>query len=561
MSSRLAVLLITLSFAAIASAAPEKAVKPARDLSRMTIARVNGDPISVQEVLDVFNDRHSGHSKFLGGDVELRKFLAIVLDDRLLVQEAYEIGLDQDPLVIATGERTERTRIVATLVKEAIEETARPTDEDIRRAWQALDTIRQVRQITLPTRADAEEVRNAIVHGADIEYFARICSIARSRLNAGHVMVSWGNFPPAWEEAVFPLEPGEVSPVIESSEGFDVVVVENRVVRNLPPLEMVKDDLTSTLYKRRLEARKIEYSRELWSKYHVVPATLPREPRALRDMLAQTPATPVATWDGGGVLTLSDTFNVAELEQLLSVPASAAAKAIDDRIRITVNEPLVARDGKERGLGERPEIAHEVKSAREYTMEALLYRDHILKAIDVEEPELQSYYDSHVAEFKTPPRRQVAQILVSSEAEAAGVKTKLENGSDFAELAQQSSRDFVTAPKGGDLGWITADKVPPAFTEVLSLSAGQISKPIHDTAGWHVIKVLNVEDARVPPYAEVASAVRDRVLDRKKREARAAWVEKLRAASKIEIDDDAIKAFVAANEFDGNAAPPQHGLQ
>ncbi|HEY4640840.1 MAG TPA: hypothetical protein VII75_05805 [Thermoanaerobaculia bacterium] len=54
--------------------------------------------------------------------------------------------------------------------------------------------------------------------------------------------------------------------------------------------------------------------------------------------------------------------------------------------------------------------------------------------------------------------------------------------------------------------------------------------------------------------------VNAKVLDQKRQGARAHWVEKLRAAAQIEIDDAAIKAFVKANEYSGSA-PPQHALQ
>ncbi len=553
-------LMLLVSAAGVAAPTQQK-VAAAADLNKMPIARVNGDPITVQEVLSVFNDRHSGHSKFLGGDVELRKFLSIVLDDRLLVQEAYEIGLDQDPAVVQAAERIERKRIVQTLVREEIEIKARPTEDDINRVWETLDTIRQVRQITVRTRAEAEEIRAAVLRGADIDYFARNCSTSRSRLNGGHLMVMWGNFAETWEEAVFPLEPGEVSPVIETPEGFDVILVENRVQTARPELASVKADIESTLYKRRLEARKREYAEVLWTRYHAELAPLSRDPRVLGALLAEAPETVVATWEGGGKLTLADSFSAEDLQQLAAFPAGLATDEIEKRIRVTVNEPLVALDGKARKLAERPDIADEVSSVREYTMEAILYRDHIFKSMDTTDDEVKAYYDAHKTEFQSPARRRVAQILVATEAEAKALRAKLDSGAEFETLARQSSRDFVTAPKGGDLGWITAEKVPPSFAEILTLLAGQVSKPVDDAAGWHLIKVLETEEQTIRGFDEVKEQVKNRVLDTKKRAARSTWVEKLRAVSKIEIDDAAIKAFVAANQFDEKAAPPQHGLQ
>jgi peptidyl-prolyl cis-trans isomerase C len=551
---------LALVAASLLAASPDVPTAPQPDLSKLALARVNGDPVTVQEVLAVFNDRHSGHSKFLGGDLELRKFLNIVLDDKLLVQEAYEIGLDQDPLVLDTARNTERNRVLATLIAEEIDGKARPTDADVDQVWQTLDTIRQVRQITVGTRAEAEEIRAAILRGADPDWFARNCSTARSSRNGGHAMANWGVFSEDWETAVFPLQAGDLSPVIETPEGFDVVIVENRVDVPRPELAKVKQDIEQTLYKRRLEARKRDYSAALFARYHVQRTDVPLRASELATLFVRAPETVLATWNGGQ-LTLSDTFRLDELQQLSLFPQAKAREEIENRIRVTLNEPLVVLDGVERKIGERPAIVDEVAKATEYTMEALLYRDHVFKDLAVADEEIAAYYQSHKAEFEAPAQRRVAQILVANEGEAKAILEKVKQCADFEELAKQSSRDFVTAPKGGDLGWITADKVPPAFAAILELPAGGVSPAIHDSAGWHVVRVMELKEKQQRALDEVRQQVKDRVFDNKKRAARAAWVDKLRAASKIEVDDAAIRQFVAANEFDEKKAPPQHSMQ
>lgn len=530
---------------------------PNPNLEKMTIARVNGDPITVKEVLDVFNERHNGHSKFLGGDAELRKFLGIVLEDKLLVQEAYEIGLDRDPLVTAAADDAERTRVIAALIKEEIEEKARPTAGDVRDVWSSLDTIRQLRQIVVPTRQEAEEIRAAIVAGADPDAFARTCSTAPSRLHGGRIMAMWGDFSEEWERAVFPLDAGDVSPVLEGPGGFEVVVVESRVPFTPPALDKVKDEIETKLYRRRREARKRDYANALWARYHAALAPLPPNVKAIAALLEKAPDTVVATWDGGK-LTLGETVSAADLARLADVPPPIARVELENQIRLTVNEPLVVLDGKERKVGQRPDIAAAVNAVREYNMEALLFRDHIFKSLATADDDVRAYYESHKGDFAAPASRRVGQILVGSEAEAKAVAEQLSKGAQFEDLARQKSKDMMTATKGGDLGWITAERVPDAYKEVLALEPGDVSKPIHDASGWHLITVFEAKERTPRAFDEVREQVKSKVADNQKKTLRAAWIDKLRAAAKIEIDDAAIKAFVAANQFDEKAAPPQH---
>jgi cell division protein FtsL len=68
-------------------------------------------------------------------------------------------------------------------------------------------------------------------------------------------------------------------------------------------------------------------------------------------------------------------------------------------------------------------------------------------------------------------------IVVSSAAQAAQVKARLDGGENFAAVAQQVSIDSSSAPYGGDLGWAPKGLLPYDDT-IFSLNVGQISNPI-----------------------------------------------------------------------------------
>ncbi|HJX03271.1 MAG TPA: peptidylprolyl isomerase, partial [Dehalococcoidia bacterium] len=93
-------------------------------------------------------------------------------------------------------------------------------------------------------------------------------------------------------------------------------------------------------------------------------------------------------------------------------------------------------------------------------------------------------------------------ILLGSLEEAKGVKKELEEGADFAALAQKISQDEAHKQDGGDLGWLRK-----GFDETLlsntafTMAGGEISEPIHDVAvetkgGYWVVRVLEREDKR-----------------------------------------------------------------
>jgi peptidyl-prolyl cis-trans isomerase C len=560
MSSRpLPILLLALSIG-VTMSGMAAGTAPAQQPADTVLATVNDEQVTVGQVLAVFSDRHSGHAKFLGGDAELRKFLKIVIDDRLLVQEAYDLGLDESDEVKQRVDSFAVDKMTNALVRMEIDEKAKPSPEAVKSVWSdRLGVVIQAHQVVLPTLADARAVRAGLLSGSNWETVSRQCSIAESAKRGGVVMVSWGTLDPVAEEAVFALEEGQVSEVIPTAAGFEVYLADARVDVPQPEFAKVAKDIETVLLRRNLEARRKALSSELWSRYSVARTPDP-EPATLPQLFASAPDTVLATWNGGR-LTLRETISADEAKALASGLPDRARREFDNRIHVTINGALVALEAKARKLDELPEIAQQLDEYRDYVMEGVLFRDHIFNKLEITDDEIGAYYKEHSSLFEVPEQLHVAQILVPSEAEAKGVTAKLAAGAKFEELAGTVSRDIVSAGKGGDLGWITRDKIPPAFSALATAQPGAVLPPGRTEAGWHVVKLLEIRPKALPPLAEQRDKVREAALDAKKRELRTYWVDKLRKASRIEIDDKAIAAFVRSNEFDAGDAPPQHVIR
>lgn len=96
----------------------------------------------------------------------------------------------------------------------------------------------------------------------------------------------------------------------------------------------------------------------------------------------------------------------------------------------------------------------------------------------------------------------VRAMLLSSEQEAQEIIDQLEGGGDFAELAEEFSRDIGSRGEGGDMGWIVTNDVTATFEDFLSNSApGEISQPIRDDGvrtggGYWLVKAVEKDDNR-----------------------------------------------------------------
>ncbi len=80
-------------------------------------------------------------------------------------------------------------------------------------------------------------------------------------------------------------------------------------------------------------------------------------------------------------------------------------------------------------------------------------------------------------------------ILVKSQEECENLKTQIENGADFAEMAKQHSQ-CPSGRSGGDLGQFGPGQMVREFDEVVfSGELGKVHGPVRTQFGYHLIEI------------------------------------------------------------------------
>jgi len=94
----------------------------------------------------------------------------------------------------------------------------------------------------------------------------------------------------------------------------------------------------------------------------------------------------------------------------------------------------------------------------------------------------------------TMPKARARHILVSTEELCLKLKTQIENGSDFADVARQHSQ-CPSGRQGGDLGEFAPGQMVKEFDEVVfKKEVGVTHGPVKTQFGYHLVEITSRTD-------------------------------------------------------------------
>ncbi len=144
----------------------------------------------------------------------------------------------------------------------------------------------------------------------------------------------------------------------------------------------------------------------------------------------------------------------------------------------------------------------------------LMVRKIAMASIDTSEEEARSFFEEHSYMFAQEEEVEARHILVDSEEEAEEIISRLSDGEDFADLAEEFSTDLSNKDEGGYLGFFGRGMMVDEFEETaFSLEIGEISEPVETGFGFHIIEVLDRIEAEEVSYEEVSDEVEDLMVE------------------------------------------------
>jgi peptidyl-prolyl cis-trans isomerase C len=184
-----------------------------------------------------------------------------------------------------------------------------------------------------------------------------------------------------------------------------------------------------------------------------------------------------------------------------------------------------------------------------------------LAKVEVTAEELRAAYDHDRPRHLRPAAVRLAALYLPAgpamkEAQVAGLRERMAEARrkaleppvagapGFGTLAIAYSEDQATRYKGGEIGWVEAERGPawlgPAVRQAAGAlkSPGDLSEVISDFRGVYLVKLIERRDAEPIPFSAVEPALRQRLLAEKRQQLERSFAQEACGSVPVEIHAD-----------------------
>jgi peptidyl-prolyl cis-trans isomerase SurA len=138
--------------------------------------------------------------------------------------------------------------------------------------------------------------------------------------------------------------------------------------------------------------------------------------------------------------------------------------------------------------------------------------------------------------------------LNAAEAKAKDLLKQIKDGADFEEVAKKFS-DGPSAADGGALGMFKRGQLAKQLEDVtFAMKPGDVSDVIHTKQGYVILKVLDHQQAGIPPMKDVMPKIQDALYYEKLQPALRAYLTKLREENYIDVKQGYVDSGASPNE-------------
>jgi parvulin-like peptidyl-prolyl isomerase len=505
---------------------------------KSTLALVDGEPITRDDLGYSLQISHRREDLSTTKQFDISKYIQKLIDDRLIIQEARRMGLDNAPDIQEKIREYVLRESVVRLYNEEIVSKVSVTDEDVANYYKENYESLTLNIIEAGEETEAGEILRKLQSGEKFEKFALDYESRPEKPEGKELVVKIKTLRPAMREAASALKAGEISGIIKDQDKYYIIKLLDRQAAPDEELESAKGSIKSTLKDRWIKELSEKYLLQLREKSAV---KIDRELLASIKLDEGEKTREEWSKDKRPLVQANNmTLTVGDFVALLP---EKLVKSKEEVLDNWLDFKLVDLDALGRKYDVKTDLKEVVQRYKNVLLKAAFTRSVINPSIKMTDKDAEDYYMSHQGEYVKPLKYKIQQITLNSREDAQEVLNSLTGGATFSWLAKAKSKDSF-ASAGGITEWKTKELLPDPVREIIDdFKQGDISPILQNNSEYLIVRLMEKSGREVEAFSNVKGSAYKAAYEEKFREIYDGYIDKLRKDARIELNEEAIRAF------------------
>lgn len=451
-------------------------------------------------------------------------------------------------------EETKVRTILAYLKDQEVYAKITVTEGEMREAFSRVNEEIAARHLFAKTEDEANNLYELAKIGVDFETLAKqVFTDSILRNNGGYLgYFTWGDMDPAFEDAAYSMQVGEISPPVKTLYGYSIIKLEDRITNPL---------LTESAYQSKksqlenvIKMRKKEPSEKAYLDNILNESELTFNDETLEIILENFHS---------GIVFDSDNFDLQQRECVkfwnkvysqTEIEQSIVELPVDQKNRIMSIESLKAAI---KGILLK-DILYNIAVSKGYDTAAVVLskieknkmniffnykKDEIISSAQLPDSIIFKYYKDNIHLFLTESELNLQEILVDNEELADSIVDLLNAGSDFGELAKKFSLRKWSADNDGIMGYAPISKFGNYRNLFWDSQLCEVIGPIEIELFFGIFKVLGKEESKPKDFDEVREKVTKASQYEHQTEILKEYIGEIRSKVNIRVDEKVFDSY------------------
>ncbi len=501
------------------------------------LAWVDGEPVTREDLGYSLQIAHRREDLSHAKEFDISQYLQRLIDDRLIVQEARRMGMEDSPDIQKKVQEYVLRESVVRLYNEDIVGKISVSGEEVADYYRENYERFTLNVIEAGNEDEAGEVMRKLQSGVGFDKIAPEYASDSERGNTKELVVKRKTLRPTIQEAISGLKPGETSVIKDQGKYYIIKLVDRQAAPD-EEFASVRDSIEGILKDQKIKKRSDEYLVELREKSEV---------KIDQELLASI------TLEGGDktreewlddkrLLVQANNMTLTAGDFVAMIPEKSL-KSNKEILDAWLDIRMVDLEALSRRYDLNTDLNDMVQRYKNELLKAAFTREVITPQIKITERDAEDYYQGHQNEYAKPGRYKIQQITLKSQEDALEVLNSLSGGANFSWLAKTKSKDSY-ASAGGVSDWKTIAQLPePVRDHIDNLKQGEISPVFQIEGEYLIVRLMEKSGFEVEEFSNVKGMVYNAVYKEKFFEIYNAYIDKLRNEARIELNDQAIRAY------------------